>query len=165
MQGDESPDLHQPWAQLMVWGLKNVETRSWPAPRNLIGERIAIHAGKRRPRPTKWNIEVQRGVLQHAGDSHSMPMGAIVATARLIECMQVVSGPDSNGLVECRGFGELEDASEYEATFTADPYGDFSAGRWLWVFQDLRRAAPILINGRQGVWNLPTTVAAELASG
>ena len=45
--------LDQPWVQLMAWGLKNIETRSWPAPRILIGQRIAIHAGKRKPRPTE----------------------------------------------------------------------------------------------------------------
>ena len=37
--------LHQPWAQLMVWGLKNIETRSWAAPSNLIGQQMAIRAG------------------------------------------------------------------------------------------------------------------------
>ena len=92
-----------------------------------------------------------------------MPMGAVVATARLIECMQVVSGPESSGLVECRGFGELGDELEYDATIATDPYGDFSMGRWLWVFQNLRRVQPIPINGRQGVWTLPTTVVSELA--
>ena len=84
----------------MIWGLKNIETRSWPAARIFIGQRIAIHAGKRKPRPTDWNIEMQRVVLQRAGGSHSMSMGAVVATARLIECMQVMIGPDSNGLVD-----------------------------------------------------------------
>ena len=146
----------------MVWGLKNIETHSWAAPRNLIGERIAIHAGKRRPCPTDWKIEMQRAVLQRAGGSRSMPMGAVVATARLIECMQVVSGPDSRGLVECRGFGELGDEPEYDATIATDPYGDFSVGRWLWVFQDLRRVEPISISGRQGVWTLPASVEARV---
>ena len=154
--------FHQPWAQLMVWGLKNIETRSWPAPGNLIGQRIAIHAGKRDPRPTDWNIEVQRVVLQRAGSSHSMPMGAVVATARLIKCMQVVSEPDSIGLVICRGFGELSDEPEYDATIRTDPYGDFSMGRWLWVFQDVRRVDSVPINGRQGVWTLPSELVAEL---
>ena len=79
--------LHQPRAQLMVWGLKNIETRSWTAPRDLIGQRMAIHAGKRELRPTEWNIEVQRVVLQRAGSSHSMPMGTLIAIARLIECI------------------------------------------------------------------------------
>ena len=39
----------------------------------------------------------------------------------------------------CRGFGELSDEPEYEATIATDPYGDFSVTRWLWVFQDLHR--------------------------
>ena len=154
--------LHQPWAQLMVWGFKNVETRSWAAPRNLIGQRVAIHAGKRDPRPTEWSAEIQHIVLQRAGGSHSMPMGAVVATARLIECMRVIGEPDDNGSVNCSGFGELGGALEYEATITADPYGDFSMGRWLWVFQDARGVKPVAINGRQGVWTLPATLAAEL---
>ena len=140
--------LHQPWAHLIVWGLKNIETRSWAAPRNLIGQRMAIHSGKRKPRPTDWNIEVQRIVLQRAGDSRSMPMGAVVATGRLIECMQVVSEPDPYGLVECLGFGELGDAPEYDAIIKTDPYGDFSVGRWLWVFQEVRCVEPVSINGR-----------------
>ena len=156
--------LHQPWAQLMAWGLKNIETRSWAVPRNLIGQRIAIHAGKREPRPTDWNIEVQRVVLQRTDSSHSMPMGAVVATGRLIECMQVVSEPNSNGLVNCRGFGELGDAPEYEAVLKTDPYGDFSVDRWMWVFQDVRRVEPVTINGRQGVWTLPAVVEARLSS-
>ena len=157
--------LHQPWAQLMVWGLKNIETRSWPAPSNIIGQRIAIHAGKRKPRPTEWNIEMQRAVLQRAGGSRSMPMGAVVATAKLIECMQVMSDPESSGLVICRGFGEIGEGTEYEATIATDPYGDFSVGRWLWVFQDLHRVKLISINGRQGGRTLPTWIAAEFSSG
>ena len=156
--------LHQPWAQMMVWGLKNIETRSWAAPRNLIGQRVAIHAGKRKARPTEWNIEMQRAVLQRAGNSHSMPMGAVVATARLIECLQVTGEPDSGGLVSCRGFGELGDELEYDATITTDPYGDFSVGRWLWVFHDLRRVEPVSINGRQGVWTLPAAVVTAMES-
>ena len=122
--------LHQPWAQLFVWGLKNIETRSWPAPRNLTGQRMAIHAGKRDPRPTDWNIEIQLAVLQRAGSSHSMPMSAVVATAMLIECMQVIGEPDDNGLVSYRSFGELGDAPEYEAIIKTGPYGDFSVGMW-----------------------------------
>ena len=116
-------------------------------------------AGKRESRPAEWNIEVQRVVLQRAGNSHSMPMGAVVATSRLIECIQVIGEPDDNGLVSCRGYGELSDEPEYDATITVDPYGDFSVGRWLWV-----RVEPVPATGRQGVWTLSATVASELAS-
>ena len=39
--------LHQAWASLIALGTKTVETRSWPAPALLVGQTIAIHAGKR----------------------------------------------------------------------------------------------------------------------
>ena len=38
--------LHLPWATLIALGVKSVETRSWPAPARLLGQVIAIHAGK-----------------------------------------------------------------------------------------------------------------------
>lgn len=82
-----------------------------------------------------------------------------------------VHEPSGNGssvqlqLVECLGFSELGDAPKYEATIKTDPYGDFSAGRWPWLFQDVRRVEPVSINGRQGVWNLPAAVVTELRSG
>ena len=40
--------LWQPWASL-VEGCKPFEFRSWRAPRHIIGERIVIHAGARKP--------------------------------------------------------------------------------------------------------------------
>ena len=39
--------LHQAWASLIALGTKAVETRSWLAPALLVGQTIAIHAGKR----------------------------------------------------------------------------------------------------------------------
>ncbi len=39
--------VHQPWAEAIVSGVKPVENRSWPLPRDYIGKPIAIHAGKK----------------------------------------------------------------------------------------------------------------------
>jgi hypothetical protein len=38
--------LWQPWASLVEVGAKRIETRHWPAPAALLGQRIAIHATK-----------------------------------------------------------------------------------------------------------------------
>lgn len=38
--------LQQPWESLIVRGVENIETRSWAPPRSLIGQMIAIHAGR-----------------------------------------------------------------------------------------------------------------------
>jgi len=39
--------LWQPYASLCALGVKTIKTRSWPAPKALIGQRIAIHAATR----------------------------------------------------------------------------------------------------------------------
>ncbi len=38
--------LWQPWASLLVLGLKRFETRSFPFPGAVRGQRVAIHASK-----------------------------------------------------------------------------------------------------------------------
>lgn len=43
--------IWQPWASLIVMGLKPAEFRNWHAPRSMIGSRIAIHAGAHPVKP------------------------------------------------------------------------------------------------------------------
>lgn len=38
--------VKQPWASLIASGIKQVENRTYPVPRTVRGQRIAIHAGK-----------------------------------------------------------------------------------------------------------------------
>lgn len=41
--------LWQPWATLVVCGHKRIETRSWPSPHSVRGQRIAIASTKTIP--------------------------------------------------------------------------------------------------------------------
>lgn len=41
--------LHAPWGTLLAIGAKKWETRSWPCPPSIIGQRIAFHQAKRKP--------------------------------------------------------------------------------------------------------------------
>lgn len=109
--------LHQPYASLIARGVKTIETRTWPAPAGLIGERIAIHAGKNRrgfkdlgltgwrsfDDPGPWHglfgkdpDQVEGFVISYSDDGDSWvanpetdywPSGAVVATARLAACV------------------------------------------------------------------------------
>ena len=45
--------LHQPWASLIAYGVKTIETRSWRPPTKFIGQRIAIHGAKSTSHPRK----------------------------------------------------------------------------------------------------------------
>ena len=69
--------LHQPWASLIALGIKTVETRSWLAPERLLGQTVAIHAGKRVVRRPGEVIE--RKLRAHWGDDWrlDMPTGAV----------------------------------------------------------------------------------------
>ena len=77
--------LHQPWASLIADGRKAIETRSWPPPRTLIGKRIAIHAGK----------EIDRPLFDRWLAGQSVPLGAILCTARIAELARVAHSDES----------------------------------------------------------------------
>ena len=144
--------LHQPWASLIALGLKTVETRSWPAPARLMGQRIAVHAGKRLVRQPGERIE--RELLAQWGENWRgiIPIGAVVATATLagmaqVEYMDLLSGHAMHVIGTETGF------AGGAARIRIDPWGDFRPGRWLWFLDDveaLPQAVPVV--GRQSLW-------------
>ena len=155
--------LHQPWASLIASGYKTTETRSWPPPTSLVGTRIAIHAAKRRPRPSEWNDDVTVAV---AGEE--LPLGAIVATAQIDGCAMVLSDGFTS-LPKRLGVGEvwvidrnsLDPRDAY--LMDSDPYGDYSDGRWIWLLSGVTSLTlRIEVKGRQGVWTLPPSVQVRL---
>ena len=83
--------LHQPWASLIAHGVKTIETRSWAPPRRLIGQRIAIHAGKTMVVSGRLHTATLSAILElyGIGWGDRIPLGAVVATALLIDARQV----------------------------------------------------------------------------
>ena len=81
--------LWQPWAsRLLRRAIKVQETRNWAPPKHLIGERIAIHAAKRKL--TKAELRELPSMIHHdisARYGHfweeDVPYGAVVATVEL----------------------------------------------------------------------------------
>ena len=84
--------LHQPWASLIRDGDKAIETRSWPAPKALVGQRIAIHAGKRQVGPDKLPTDLAGFMAYQYGSTwdNSLPSGAVVCTATLARLERVI---------------------------------------------------------------------------
>lgn len=70
--------LIQPWASLIVFGPKRIENRGWEPPRELIGERFAIHAGKSTER---WALDTYH--LRISREGLPLPSGAIIGTVKL----------------------------------------------------------------------------------
>ena len=163
MQPLSALTLPQPWASFIALGHKTTVTRIRPAPNTLIGSRIAIHAGRRRPRRSEWNDQV----AETAGGV-DLPLGVVVATARVDGCVRVLSNgfarmsePADPGRVWVVDRSGQEHREAYQ--MDSDPYGDYSEGRWIWLLSRVKAVEPpIEARGRQGVWTLPPQVRARL---
>ena len=136
----------QPWATLIVAGLKLYEFRRYPAPKSLVGQTIVIHAGKRPPK--SWDIESTLAAPSHTTGnpdadrqvidlltpiwrrSAQMPLAAGLGTARL--------GEPRRALDIFRG-----------AMDPADIHPDI----WGWPMTDAEAwPAPVPARGHQGFW-------------
>jgi hypothetical protein len=76
--------LHRPWAWAIAHGTKRIENRQWEPPNWMLGEYLAIHAGK------KWDIEGAVTVAELHGLkwAHQLPPESvaegIAAVAQLV---------------------------------------------------------------------------------
>lgn len=136
--------LHQPWAWAIAHAGKRIENRSWRPPRNLIGQRIAIHQGQGWSYDQRiWGTSTPpptRALLQERG-----MVGAVVATT------EVFAFGDDSWLYH-GGFASLDDLRWY-----CGPVG--------WMLHDVRPLAqPVPCNGAQGLWTLSDELAAAVAA-
>ena len=141
--------LWQPWAQLVAKGWKQIETRSWPPPGQRIGQRIAIHAAKRKVKtkdlnPEEFDMSVE---ALNPGWRAFIPYGALVCTVRLVGAEQVDAGQYNIPLLPASGPQARRTA--FERTF-----GDYSPGRWMWKLSDLRIIEPVPYRGQRGMFEL-----------
>ena len=116
----------QPYAEMIAAGEKLIENRTWPT---AYRGPLVIHAGKSRA----WledGDEVERP---------GMAFGAVVAIARLVDCLRVEQVPQLF----------LDDHDQHH----------HANGPWCWILADVERVSPIPLSGAQGLWELPADVA------
>jgi hypothetical protein len=154
--------LTQPWATLVAIGAKHIETRSWET---LYRGPLAIHAaagygkGGRRGHKELCGAEPFCSVLNTACERHYrpwsglreivehpfMPLGAIVATCELVDCVQVLYEWPRNQLVSQRSRHILTDQER--------AFGDYTPGRFAWLLASVRPLpTPIPAKGALGLW-------------
>jgi hypothetical protein len=143
--------VRQPWASLIVHGVKHIETRSKPTK---IRGRIGIIAGKHRPEEyEKWGdwqyvpsrFPCEPDVLEHyasgmpgAPDEVRVTFGALIGTVELYDCVPI-SWPGR----------DLIGSDGHDITDQL-PYGEFYPGRWAWLLRDPQPLAePIPMRGAQ----------------
>jgi len=152
--------LWQPWASFITWDEKRFETRGW---RTDYRGRIAILAAKKWDREIKdWCCEQphRKVICAHLDISQDVPdywflervrermmFGAIVATARIADCISTDR--------ELR----LRDAIRQYGARYEFKFGDYSVERFAWRLEDVEALAePIPFTGRQGWFNVPESV-------
>lgn len=173
--------LWQPWATLIALGVKTIETRSW-----LLNYRgfIAVHSARRPPTAgltvggwTCWPPVSQHNRLTAswmltppgAGDPVPLPLGMLVATARVVDCLPMTGWADL-GDPEC--IVVHDDSIDHAMLSDKDqprdivpdgahlirdvtdqmPFGDFSPGRYAWMLEDVTALpAPLEFRGGQGL--------------
>jgi len=145
--------LWQPWATLMAAGYKRVETRSWST--QYRGP-VAIHAAR------KWNSELDQLSRTEtfdealAGEPENLPLGVILAVGSLVDV--------------CPTHAKMRGDSVFDrwpglVTAVEEEFGNYSPGRFAWVFDDIQRlSTPLPWKGSQGLRELPPEVSAVLRS-
>ena len=88
--------IKQPWASLIVHGIKDIENRTWRCPDKYIGQRVLIHAGadKRLMNipPTDFMTECQ--IEQIFTDKIKFPVmernifSVIIGSVEIVDCVQ-----------------------------------------------------------------------------
>ncbi len=170
--------VRQPWASLIAAGAKTIETR--PRPTSYRGP-VLIHAGK------TWNRQDLAGVLPALVTGgphgprlrHSLPLGAFVAVANVVDCVKVYDFgrcPERPGLyiedamtAEGRSLwlcrlrldGGIDNLDRIEAQ---RPYGDYTPGRFALLLEDVTRLPePVPAKGQRAIpWRVPEDVAAKV---
>jgi hypothetical protein len=132
----------QPWAHLIIAGIKRVENRTWRTP---VRGRIAVHATRLVVR--SWSEIFDHGGPRVAFDEEvafeddgtvlpamaALPVGAIVGTVEVYDCLEEMDLPDD--------------------LLLHDP---FVAGPWVWLLRDPRPlAVPFACKGKLRLWEAP----------
>lgn len=159
--------LWQPFASLIACGAKRYETRDWPPPRHLIGQTIAIHAGRDRfePHQLVGAAASINGALKHVS-WHALPSSMVICTARLSGAYRVATPmrPALTGHIF-----DVDDIMGIHADTIAavqlwpgeEDFGNYAMGRWLFALTEVRPITPPQqARGFQKFWEWKETLHA-----
>ncbi|GMH28519.1 hypothetical protein Nepgr_030362 [Nepenthes gracilis] len=131
--------MHQPWASLLVYGIKRIEGRSWPAP---IRGRLWIHAASKVPDPVtvKAMEDFYREIYAVDGIK-DLKFPENYPVSRLLGCVEVV------GCLKCE---ELSCSEEVPEGVRLEGQTDYC-----WLCENPQKLIiPFEMRGYQGVYNL-----------
>ena len=126
--------LLQPWASLVVMGVKTIETRRWQTSHR---GPMLIHAGQRK---AGGLIAAEPPILKYIPHFNQLPFGAIIGQVTLTDIM----------LVENLHLSETEIARQ---SLELNAFGDESINRYAWLLEDaITFTRPIPARGHLHLW-------------
>lgn len=160
--------LWQPWATLLVHGIKQIETR--PSPTTFTAEKgtYLIHAAKKLDKENMhyWEVDPFLSLLQKLGYvwNHNgqmkceLPLGQIIGSVEIEYCMEV---KENNLFADAKNRpvehfnSQLSKNTETKTRIPLKEFylGDIHPGRWLWICKNPKiLKEPIPYRGQQGYY-------------
>lgn len=79
--------IKQPWASLIVHGIKDIENRTWVCPKKYIGQRVLIHASAKNDGFVRFSKE-QQEAKNHLTDAVIYESkSAIIGSVQIVDCV------------------------------------------------------------------------------
>ena len=126
--------LLQPWASLVVMGVKKIETRSW---QTSYRGALLIHASLGK---TGGLISKEPPFIKYIPDFKSLPFGAIIGKVVLEHILPVESFYFSDTVMN-------------QLSLEEKAFGDYTKGRYGWILSEpILFNKPIPIKGTLGLW-------------
>lgn len=133
--------IRQPWASLIIHGVKRIENRTWPAPASLIGQRIAIHASASACQVRSWS-DIFSGPPIPADESVCVGLGLTLPPLATLPRGVIVGTVLLKG---CKLYDELP------PRLRADPFAE--PGGFCWLLAEPQRLdEPIACKGALRLW-------------
>jgi hypothetical protein len=125
--------IKQPYASLIVEGIKDIENRTWKCPEKYIGQRVLIHAAQKPMKGGMSALSVEQ--IYASGDwfkgSKLVPdFGAIIGSVKIVDCLR-------------HSYHSIRDTKSIWAEKDC----------WHWVLANpIKFAKPIQIKGKLNFW-------------
>lgn len=154
--------IWQPWASLIIAGAKPYEFRGWRFPASMIGQRIVIHAAKRKIEIDEAGHLFHLRNFRNCSDDNKLRWAETCLVAE--HAQAVFNQALERNLPMAAGIGTAvlgeprlgtEIAEEFGVPRANDSTRDQHAN-WGWPMLDIERwPEPIPMRGFQGFWNCP----------
>ncbi len=129
--------LLQPWATLVIMGVKTIETRSW---RTEHRGNILIHASQGKAGSI---FAFEPPFKKYIPDFKKLPFGAIIGQVNITTVERIKSLGMSDEIIN-------------RLTMEEKAFGDYTDGRYAWILKDFKKFdKPIPARGMLSIWEYP----------